>query len=110
MYIAITPPLPPGLSRELFHQTYLSSSHYPDKDLVEGAISLLLLMDYFVGLMRIPYLYVEIQRIQKVIEKGGTFRTSLEIRYQMLSTFANALEIFIWFYEKKFITLSKKKS
>ena len=95
MYIAITPPLPPELSRELFHQTYLSSSHYSDKDLVEGTISLLVLMDYFVGLTRIPYLYIEIQRIQKVIEKGGTFRSSTELRYQMLSTFANALDRWI---------------
>lgn len=110
MYIAITPPLPPGLSRELFHQTYLSSSHYPDKGLVEGAIPMLLIIDYFIGLMRIPYLYIEIQRIQKVIEKGGTFKNSLELRYQTLSTCANALEIFIWFYEKKFINLSKRRA
>ncbi len=110
MYTAITPPLPPGLSRELFHQTYLSSSHYPDKDLAEGAISLLFLMDYFVEFMRIPYLYIEIQRIQKVIEKGGAFKSSLELRYQILSTFANALEIFILLCEKKFVNITKRRT
>ncbi|WP_316359143.1 hypothetical protein [Candidatus Neptunichlamydia sp. REUL1] len=109
MYIAITPPLPPGLSRELFHQTYLSSSHIPNKGLAEGVIPVLLVMDYFVGLMRIPYLYIEIQRIQKVVERGGNFKNSLELRYQALSTFANALEIFIWLREKKFVNLTKRR-
>jgi len=73
MYIAIAPPLPPGLSREHFHQTYLLPFHYPDKDLAERAIPMLLIMDYFVRLMCAPYLYIEIQRIQKVIEERGAF-------------------------------------
>lgn len=96
------------LGRELFHQTYLTSSHYPDKDLAGEPFSALLLMDYFVGLMRLPYLYFEVKRIQKIQQEGETFRSSLELRYQTLSTFANALEIFIWFYEKKWILISKR--
>lgn len=102
-------PVPSRLARELFHQTYLTPSHHPEKELIDGATSILTLLDNLVGLMRIPYLYLEIIRIQKIQKGGESFKDSLELRYQTLSTFANALEIFIWFYEKKWITISKRR-
>ena len=108
MSIAFSPSLSPGMSRELFHQTYLSSSRGPDKGAYEGSFSLPILLDTLVGFMRIPYLYIEIRRIQKVVDEGGTLKSSSEFRYQALSTFANAVEICLWFYDRKYVILSKK--
>lgn len=102
-------PVPLSLSRELFHQTYLTPSHYPDKDLIEGAIAALVVLDFCIGLLRIPYLMVEVQRIQKMVEEGKTLTNSTELCYQTVSTLSNTLEIFIWFSEKKWLDVSKHR-
>jgi len=110
MSIAFTPPASGGFSRELFYQMYLSSSHLDEDALGVGLLSVALAADYFIGFMRLPFLYIEVKRIQKLVADGKTFKNSVELRYQVLSTFANALEIFLWFYEKKFVEINKRRA
>lgn len=102
-------PVPLNLSRELFHQTYLTSPHYLEGNLLEGVATIFILMDYMVGIMRLPYLLIEVQRIQKIVDQGATFQNSSELRYQTLSLMANTLEIFIWGCDKKWLQISKRK-
>ena len=109
MDVAITPPVPRGLSRELFHQMLLSSPHFEEENLGTPLLSFTLLADYFIGLMRIPYLYIEVKRIQNLLAEGRTLKNNVELRYQALSTLSNSLEIFLWFYEKKWVALSRRK-
>lgn len=105
--IFIVPPVPltSNLTNELFHLTYLSSPHYPDP-LDPPSLSLLSLMDRFIGLMRIPYLYIEARRIYRVMQEGGSVWSSPELRFHSLSILGSMAEVLLWFHGKRWVILT----
>lgn len=94
-------------TQRLFAQTVLSTSHYPDKWKGEKAFSLFFIFDSFIGLMRLPYLYTEAEKVYNTVQReGGVFKP----RVETLALIANAAEILIWCGERGFISLSGRAS
>ena len=87
----------------LFEQTCLSTSHYPKKWEEEEGISLFILFDSIIGLMRLPYLYKEGERIYQAAQKRDN---GALLRYETLALIANGAEIIIWCAERNFMVLT----
>ncbi|MBF5058884.1 hypothetical protein [Candidatus Neptunochlamydia vexilliferae] len=104
----IKAPLPLSVSSDLFHQTYLSSSHSPNETRKRGRSSLFTFIDELISLMRLPYLFLEVRRVYHNFKKKRTFELSSEDCYQILSIIANSAEILLWLCEKRWIKIGKK--
>jgi len=105
----IIPPVPltPNLANELFHLTYLSSSHHEEPS-YDASFTFTALLDRFIGLMRIPYLYIEARRIYCAVHDGESFWDSSELRFQSLSVLASVAEIFLWLHGHQWTELTPK--
>ncbi|QVL57953.1 MAG: hypothetical protein KFB93_02415 [Simkaniaceae bacterium] len=106
MHSVVYRPLSPSETQRLFAQTFLSTSHYPEKWEGETSLSLFYIIDSLIGLMRLPYLYKEAIRVYNIVQEEGS---PLKPRAETLALIANGIEIVIWCAERKFIILSVRK-
>ncbi|MCB1072070.1 MAG: hypothetical protein H7A41_01615 [Chlamydiales bacterium] len=105
MHAVILRPLSPAESQRLFAQTCLSTSHYVDKWEGEASFSLFYLFDSLIGLIRLPYLYTEVQKVIEAVKAEGKLQF---IESETLAVIASAAEICIWCAERKFIILNRR--
>lgn len=106
MHICVYRPLTALESQRLFAYTCLSTSHQPNKWEGESFISLLLLYDYAIGFMRIPYLYKEAEKVYQAVHKKEHWWLDGEF----LALLANTAEVLIWAGERGFIVLGKRSN
>lgn len=106
MHSCIYRPLTVQETQRLFANTCLSTSHHPDKWEDEPFISPLLMIDYLIGFMRIPYLYVEAEKVCSTIRREDGWWWDGEF----LAVIANSAEILIWAGERHFIVLGKRSN
>lgn len=106
MYSCVYRSLTPQEVERLFVNTCLSTSHQPDRWKDEPYISPFVVVDYLIGLMRLPYLYVEIERVSRAIQKEGVCWWDGEF----LALLANSAEILVWAGERHFIILGKRSN
>lgn len=104
----IKAPLPFAVSSNLFHQTYLSSDHHPDQVAQRKGSDFFTLVDDLIGLMRLPYLLLEIRGVAHTFTNKKKLEISAEVCYQTLSIIGGSAEIIIWFCEKKWMKIGKK--
>ena len=107
--IFVIPPIPltSNLTKELFHLTYLSSPLHEDPSF-DTSFTFISFLDRFIGLMRIPYLYIESRRIYRAVHDGESFWDSSELPFQSLSVLANIAEILLWFHGCQWTELTPK--
>lgn len=106
MHTCVYRPLTSLESQRLFANTCLSTSHQPNKWEGEVSISPLLLYDYAIGFMRIPYLYREAERVYQAVHKKERWWLDGEF----LALLANAAEVLIWSGERGFVVLGKRSN
>ena len=102
MHSVVFRPLSHFEEQRLFVQTFLSTSHYPEKWEGETFFSLFSIFDNLIGLIRLPYLYVEVKKVNSIIKEEVS---PFKFRGETLALVASGAEIFIWCAERKFIVL-----
>lgn len=100
---SVIPPRPLYFSRELFFQTFLSASPPFDQS---APFSVERLLDQFIGLMRLPYLTLEIQKVHQMLQQGKPLFQSPKLLYQLLSVTASTAEVLLWAYQHHWIVLT----
>lgn len=102
MDICLYRPLTPEESNRLFANAFLSTSHDSDKQDTE--FSLFSLIDFCIGLIRLPYFLSECKKIYQEFQKRGLWVLDGE----RLGALASGAEIAVWGAERGFIVLGGK--